>query len=158
MKTVVLYGNRNTALCVLYYLVAKGYNVKLVTDGDPFMNKAAKTLNVQIVDLEDTGDYDLFICVHGRRILPKKLLKERKMINVHPTQYNGHNPVKRHIINGDTKSIIRVMYMTEAVDEGELIVKETFTTPICRTYADYYNCALKFYFIALDSAFQKIVA
>lgn len=146
MKTVILYARRNTGFMALVYLLSKPVKLKIISDDIKILRFAAvhKVEETKIGDM----DYDLFLCVHGDKIIPKRLLKDRQAINIHPClfKYKGRNPIIRYIANGDTKASVESHYMTENVDEGEVVYQEFFDTPVCNSYADFYNEALPVYF------------
>lgn len=143
-------------MVALSFLKGLGYNVKVITDKDIDILTLADVLGCKVISLNDIGEYDLFLCVHGRKIIPKEMLND-KMINIHPTDYNGHNPVKKYIDNMDSISCLRAMYMTDVVDEGREITRVTFKTGIVMTYADYYNIAIKEYVFLIDKVLKMVL-
>ncbi len=155
--TIILYANRNTGICVLSYLIAKGYLVKLITDDDADIITVANYYGVEVITFEEMGDYDLFICCHGRKIIADKYLSD-KMINIHPClfKYKGHNPVERYIKNKDTVGSVESLYLTAEVDAGEVICREEFETPVIETYAEFYNIALPYYFKLIHETLLKL--
>lgn len=77
---------------------------------------------------------DLIItCAYGK-ILPKEILELPRLgcINVHASllpKLRGGAPIHRAIINGYTKTGVTIMYMSEGMDEGDMIsFKETEIT------------------------------
>lgn len=161
MKTIVLYGKRVVGQIALSYLVARGFNVRVVNDSDIGVTWLAREYGARVVGTDyelSAKAYDLFICVHGTRIIEKEYLRYGKMINIHPClyKYKGHNPIKRYIANGDTEGSVASHYMTENVDEGQVIEELFFQTPPCKSYADFYNVALPYYFMILDKTLQKL--
>ena len=72
---------------------------------------------------------DLIItCAYGQ-ILPKELLDAPRLgcINVHASllpKLRGGAPIHHAIIDGHSKTGITIMYMNEAMDEGDIIAKE----------------------------------
>jgi SAM-dependent methyltransferase/folate-dependent phosphoribosylglycinamide formyltransferase PurN len=155
--TIILYTRRNVALYSLAYLVAKGHSVKVITDDDNVVWLAGK-LSCEIVTLDTMGEFDLFLCVHGNKIIDKKYLVEGKMVNVHPClfKYKGHNPVRRYIHNLDTLATVESQWMIEEVDAGEVLHTVAFETPVVATFAEFYNIALPFYFRCLDATIETI--
>lgn len=158
MKTIIIYAKRNVGMCVIPYVVAKGYSVKVISD-DVDVLWVAGSLGLEIVTLDNMGDFDWFICVHGTIILKKEQLKDGKMLNVHPClfKYKGRNPIKRYILNEDEYGSVEVQYMVEKVDAGEVIHREDFYTGKVNTFEAFYNIALPFYFKAVDGAFKKLM-
>ena len=154
---IVYYGRRNTGMYVLAYIVAKGHSVKVISD-DLNVLELAGTFGCSVVNLETMGEFDLFICCHGNKIIDKKYLISGKFINIHPCLYKhkGHNPIKRYIENKDQKGSVESHYMVEEVDAGEVIHQEFFETPVITTYAEFYNIALPYYFRCIDKTLKKI--
>jgi methionyl-tRNA formyltransferase len=139
---IVLYANRNVGMVVYFYLLSRGHSVKVITE-DVLMIEVAD----EVVTLDTMGDFDLFICCHGRKIIDSKYLIPGKFLNVHPClfKYKGHNPIKRYIENKDTLGSVEVQHMVEEVDAGEVIARVEFETPAIETYAEFYNIALPYY-------------
>ncbi len=154
---IVFYGNRNTGQLVLSYLVAKGHQVKVITE-EKRLEETARMYHLPVVDFDTMGEYDLFICCHGRRIIESKYLKDRKFINIHPClfKYKGHNPIKRYIENKDTLGSVESQWMVEEVDAGEVIIRKEFATPVCATYANFYNIAYPYYLECIEETLKKI--
>lgn len=73
---------------------------------------------------------DLIItCAYGQ-MLPYELLKVPKLgcINVHASllpKYRGGAPIHRAIMNGATQTGVTIMYMSEGMDEGDIISQES---------------------------------
>lgn len=157
MSKIVLYARRNVGMAALAYLKGLGHKLIIISD-DKDVLWMAKTFNVGEIKLHHLPyhPHDLFICVHGNRIIPPNNL-HGNMVNIHPTKYNGHNPVKRYIENFDTDGCVRAMRMIEEVDAGELIHQENFETRVCKTYADFYNIALPHYFKAINKALEVVL-
>jgi len=155
--TIVLYANRNTGLVVMSYLVAMGHNVKYISD-DLDIIEMGTAYNLTRVVLETMRPFDLFICCHGDKIIEAQYLQEGKMINIHPClyKYKGHNPIKRYIENGDTEGTVESQYMIEEVDAGEVIEQEFFKTPVCKTYADFYNIAIPYYLKCIHNTLEHL--
>jgi len=157
MKTIILYCRRNVGMCIIPYIVAKGFGVKVISDDEDVL-WMAESLGLEIVTLDSMGEFDWFICVHGTTILKKEQLKEGRMLNVHPClfKYRGKNPIAKYILNEDEEGSVEVQYMVEQVDAGEVIHREDFYTGKVKTFELFYNIALPFYFKAIDRAFEKL--
>lgn len=119
----------------------------------------AGSLDVEIVDFDTMGEFDIFLCVHGNKVIDKKYLTKGKMFNVHPClyKYKGHNPIKRYILNEDEEGTVEVQYLIEEVDGGDVIHREVFHTGRVKDYASFYNIALPFYFKAIDRALKIVL-
>lgn len=157
MSKIILYTRRNVGMITLSYLKGLSHKVVLISEDSDIL-WLAKSLNVGAIKIEHLPyhPHDLFLCVHGDKIIPKEYLHDY-MVNIHPTKYNGHNPVKKYIANQDTDGCIRAMKMIEEVDAGELIHKENFITPVCSNYADFYNIAFPYYFKTIKTVLDKIL-
>ena len=158
MKTIILYANRNVGLAALCYLKAKGYDVMVITE-DENVEWMARRFGIPV--LPNIGyikkiSFDLCLCVHGKKIIPKECLVENKMVNIHPClyKYKGHNPIKRYIFGQDTDATIEAQWLIEEVDGGDVIWRENFKTPICNNYADFYNVALIYYYKCLEQTLK----
>ena len=157
-NNIVFYGNRNTGMFVLSYLVAQGYNIKVIT-GDNNIKLLCEYYNLPIVSLDSMGDFDLFICCHGKKIINEKYLQKGKFINIHPClhKHKGHNPIERYIKNEETKGSIESHYLIKEVDEGDIIHSEFFDTPIVRNYAEFYNIALPYYIKCIHKTLEHLL-
>ena len=152
---IVFYGRRNVGMLVLTYLVAKGHEVKVIADD--IVAETAEMLGCPIVNFETMGEFDLFICCHGSKIIDKKYLND-KFINIHPClyKYKGHSPIKRYIENKDESGSVEAQWMVEEVDAGEVIHQEFFETPKLTTFAEFYNIALPYYLKCIDKTLEAL--
>ena len=87
------------------------------------LKDAAEALKIKELDPE------VIVVVAYGKILPLEILEIPKMgcINVHASllpQYRGAAPIQRAIINGETKTGITTMYMSEGLDTGDMILKQ----------------------------------
>jgi len=157
MKTIVLYARRNVGMYCLSHLVALGYKVKVITD-DTNVGWLAEEYGCEQVTLDTMGEFDLFVCVHGNKIIPKQYLVEGKFVNVHPclSKYVGKNPIAKYLENGDTAGTVESHYMTEEVDAGEKITSFWFYTGEIKSYAEFYNIALPHYYKCLNKTLQQV--
>jgi len=155
MMSIILYANRNTGMLVLAHLLAKGFKVKVITE-DRLIRICARYYGVEVVTLETMGEFDLFICCHGRKIIPDEYLAKGKFINIHPClfKYKGHNPIRRYIENRDTKGSVESQFMIPEVDAGEVINQQFFDTPVVTSYAMFYNIALPYYLKCIDETLR----
>ena len=155
--TIVLYANRNTGLIALLYLLSRGYTVKIITE-DVAIRDMADLLQLEVVDFDTMGEFDLLICCHGRKIIDKKYLVPGKFLNIHPClfKYKGHNPIKRYIENKDTLASVECQYLIEEVDGGAVIAREEFETPVISDYAEFYNIAFPYYVKCLKAVLDLV--
>lgn len=158
MRTLILFARRNVGVNALAFLIAKGYKVKVISD-DENVIWLAKTLGCELVTLDTMGAFDLFLCVHGNRIIDKKYLVEGRFVNVHPMlhKYRGMNPIKRYIENKDTEGVVQSHYMEETVDTGKIICAVRFETPVCNHPSDFYNVAFAAYYVCINRTIKLIL-
>lgn len=157
---IVLYTRRNVGLYCLSHLIAMGHEVRVMTDDEDvkWLCDVYACRVIENGDWKNVGLYDLFLCVHGDKIIPKNYIVAGRMINVHPCliSYPGHNPIKKYIENKGVVGSVSTQWLINEVDKGEIIHTEWFDTPGCKTYADFYNIALPYYFKAIQNTLEKI--
>ena len=157
IKDVVFYGRTQVGTAVLSYLVAKGYRVKVIPEDD-MTRMLCDYYNLPIVTLDTMGEFDLFVCCHGEKIIPVRYLQENKFINMHSClwKYKGKDPISRYIANKDTDASIESHYMTNVVDGGRVIERVLFTTPVVKTHEEYFNIALPYYYTCIENTLKKL--
>jgi methionyl-tRNA formyltransferase len=155
---IVLYTRRNVGMYCLSHLVALGHDVSVITD-DLRVMWLAERYGCSVVSLDTMGEFDLFLCIHGNKIIPERYLRDGYMVNIHPClyKYKGHNPIKRYILGKDTEATVESQWMIEEVDAGDVIHREDFITPICNNYADFYNVAMTYYYKCLDETLNRFI-
>lgn len=72
---------------------------------------------------------DIILVAAYGKLLPKVLLDMPRFgcINVHASllpKYRGASPIQWAVLNGEEKSGVTIMYMTEALDAGDIILTE----------------------------------
>ena len=72
---------------------------------------------------------DIILVAAYGKLLPKALLELPRFgcINVHASllpKYRGASPIQWAVLNGEAKSGVTIMYMTEALDAGDIILTE----------------------------------
>jgi len=158
-EKIIFYGRTQAGLVVLLYLVAQKKNVMVIPEDD-IIKKAAAIFKLKTTTLENLNNetFDLFVCCHGRKIIPETSLKKGKFINIHPclSRYKGHNPIARYMENKDTSASVESHYMVKEVDQGEVIASVFFSTPVIKSYAEFYNLAIPRYLECIDKALCKI--
>lgn len=154
---IVLYTRRNVGVYCLSHLVALGHEVKVITD-DANVSWLAGEYGCELVVFETMGEFDLFLSIHGNKIVPMKYLEGGAAVNIHPClfKYKGHDPIKKYLENGDTVGSVGAHYMTEKVDEGELICEIAFETGKIDTYAEFYNIALPTYYEVVSEVLNRV--
>jgi len=103
---------------------------------------------------------DLLVSVHGREIVPRRLLELPRLggINVHPClyRYKGANPISRLLSDGCAKASVGVHRMTENVDEGEVLVEEFVDVTGKKSVDEIYNILYPFCIIVLLKALRML--
>lgn len=157
-KKIILLTRRNVGIYSLSLLVAMGYEVKVITD-DKNVKWLAGVLNCELVDLDTMGEYDLLLSIHWHKIIDTKYFEYGSAINIHPclTWYKGKNPVKRYIANKNTTASVESHWMTDVVDEGEVVHQEFFETSVIEKYQEFYDIALPFYFRCIEQTVKKVL-
>ena len=113
-------GMKMVASPVKEFAISKNFKLYQpikVRNNDEFINEI-KNLNP-----------DLICVVAYGKILPKEILDIPKYgcINVHASllpKYRGAAPIQWAILNGDKKTGVTTMYMSEGMDTGDMILKE----------------------------------
>jgi len=165
---IIFYGGRQAGMVSLLTLMALQHRVVCVIPVDEPVASSAKALGLNVktpkdINLDEFVDYlkslnaDLFVCCHGRQIIKARLLKRFKAINFHPClyKYKGAHPISRLLVDHETKASVAAHWMTEKVDDGEVIV-ELFKEVQGKTVAEIYNELYPLYSQALIEALNKI--
>lgn len=111
---------------------------------------------IKNVDKKAIAKCDLLVCMHGREIVTKDILKMIPAINAHPClyKYKGTDPIGRMLADGHTRASVGVHRMTEKVDEGEVLAEEFVDVTGCKTREEVYNKLYPYYSIALMKAMR----
>jgi len=95
------------------------------------------------MDFEACPGGDLFLCVHGRKIVPKSVLDKFQFggVNIHPflDKYPGADPVRRAIQANEQEASVFAHRMSENVDEGEILAVEKIRMPMAPDVVGVYN-------------------
>lgn len=97
------------------------------TEGWPLF-QPAKLKAPEVIRALATLHPELLVTVAYGKIIPKELLvlPPRGCINVHPSllpKYRGAAPIQHAIANGDQETGITIMYQTEELDAGDIILQ-----------------------------------
>ncbi|MCX7796965.1 MAG: methionyl-tRNA formyltransferase [bacterium] len=96
----------------------------------------AQELNMPVLSPEKLSDvrdklrgFDLGVVVAYGLIIPKKVIElfPKGIINLHPSllpKYRGPAPIQWAILNGEEETGISIIYLTEEVDAGDIILQE----------------------------------
>lgn len=82
--------------------------------------------NIDFIDKLKSLNLDFIIVVAYGKIIPKEILEIPKYgcINIHGSilpAYRGASPIQESLKNGDTKTWLTIMYMSEGMDEGDIL-------------------------------------
>ncbi|MGX9358589.1 methionyl-tRNA formyltransferase [Mycoplasma sp. 128] len=85
----------------------------------------------EIYDELSSLDYDFLITAAFGQYIPEKVLKLAKIasINVHGSlleKYRGAAPIQHALLNGDKQTGVTLIYMTKAMDAGDMIAQVCF--------------------------------
>ena len=165
---IFYYGGRNSGMAVLLAVVAAGHEVVGVVSVDAPVEEAAKALGIQvfkpqninfpeIIDFIKERKVDLFLCCHGRQIIKEGLLNIVPAMNMHPllSKYHGAAPVARMLAAGETTASVAAHWMTEFIDQGEVIV-ENFIEVAGKTEVEVYNELYWLYVTTCLQALKKV--
>lgn len=145
-KTIVFFGTEDFSVPSLQALIDAGYEINAIVTkpdskqgrGHKLMPPVVKTIALQNgikvlqpVELLDIQDYlrnldePLGILVSYGKIIPKQIIDlfTPGIINVHPSllpKYRGPSPIEAAILNGDSKTGVTVMKLSEKMDAGPI--------------------------------------
>ncbi|MDD2908103.1 MAG: methionyl-tRNA formyltransferase [Candidatus Gracilibacteria bacterium] len=86
--------------------------------------------NIEFFETLKNLDLDFIVVVAYGKIVPNEVLTAAKYgaINIHGSilpNYRGASPIQESIKNGDTKTGLTIMYMSQGMDEGDILaIKE----------------------------------
>ncbi|MCP4522735.1 MAG: methionyl-tRNA formyltransferase [Candidatus Gracilibacteria bacterium] len=90
------------------------------------------------------GEFDFIVVVAYGKIVPIEVLQSPKYacVNIHGSilpLYRGASPIQEAIKNGDSKTGLTIMYMSEGMDEGDILsIQEVEINP-SNTTQDMFN-------------------
>ena len=122
IKKVIFYGGKQAGMVALLTLLAKGYKPQVIAE-DEVIRDITQAFGLELISLDEVANFDLFVCCHGRKIIPTRILDKGLCINIHPClyKYKGTSPIKRILRDGVAKASVGCHVMTEKVDEGPVI-------------------------------------
>jgi len=116
-------------------ILSKNHHLLGVVSYSQELNEILKCLNIRIFKSIKDSEFnellkkaDLLLSVHGREIVPLNILRlpHLKCINIHPYlyKYKGAYPIKQALEEKNWRASVGAHFMTEKIDEGEVIVEE----------------------------------
>ena len=170
MITKVFFLGGKQAGCVgLLTLLAVGSKISGIVAYDSTIEQLARVLNllrfssIRQPEVEELlYKSDLLVSVHGREIVPSRLLELPRLggINAHPClyAYRGANPVGRLLRDGNTLASVGIHRMTGKVDQGEVLAEEFINVEGKQSVDEVYNVLYTFYALALLKALRVLEA
>jgi methionyl-tRNA formyltransferase len=161
----VFMGGRQAGCVGLLTALAFGCEIDALVAYDDQVMMVADLLGLTArPSISDTrgalADADLLISVHGRELVPSRLLTLPRLggINVHPClyAYKGGDPIGRLLADGNTRASVGVHRMTDELDQGEVIVEEFVDVTGDRTVTEVYNRLYPHYASALYRALKTL--
>jgi methionyl-tRNA formyltransferase len=149
---IIFFGTPNFSDTILKMLIKEKIKPSLiVTSPDkpigrkqivtpPPVKKTAKENKIKFFQPENEKEIeekikelnpDLIITAATGIILSKEILKIPKYgcLNIHPSllpKYRGPSPIQAAILNGDKKTGVSIIKMTEGIDEGPILANSSF--------------------------------
>lgn len=176
---IAFYGGKQAGMTCLLTCAARGHLVSWVFAEDEIVERAGELISAPTIRIgkeittekemvecvKDTSithtPIDLFVCAHGRKILSQEFLSlfPEGGINVHPclSRFKGSRPIERLLESNDRLASVGVHYMTDKVDEGEVICEEWRNAEGLKTTCEVYNLLYPAYAIALSNALDEIM-
>lgn len=142
MRRVAFFGSPQIAVPTLRALVAADLEVAIVVTGhDKRRGRGGKTsptpvkAAAQELGLEVTteiadavaADVDLGVVVAFGKIIPRAVLEELPMVNLHFSalpRWRGAAPIERAILSGDEETAISIITVAVGLDEGDIWAAE----------------------------------
>lgn len=96
--------------------------------GIPVLTCEDVSLPGVIEAVKDQSPHYVVVVAFGQR-LPAGILDapQKACLNVHPSllpRYRGGNPIQRAVMNGDQLTGVSIMYMTDRMDAGDIVVQK----------------------------------
>jgi methionyl-tRNA formyltransferase len=134
LKIAFMGGNQAGILGAMTALGAGNKIIAAVSYSENLTN-ILKSLEIKLCSsirekyfIEKLKTADLLLCVHGREIVKRSSFTIPKFgaVNVHPYlyKYKGADPIARALKDHEFKASVGAHFMTEKVDEGEVLVEE----------------------------------
>lgn len=128
-QEIILYADKIVGFIAYLTLKSIGYEVKVVVDDtkSEFSN-SIRSFKGKVYDfnyLENIRKFNILLCVHGTKILPKHILNKGHCYNVHPSlyKYKGAYPIEKMLRDDNNKASVAFLKMEEKVDAGKVLVE-----------------------------------
>lgn len=85
----------------------------------------------------------IFTCAYGK-IIPNSILElpKHRSVNVHPSllpKYRGASPIQSALINGENKTGVSFIYVTDKLDAGDILFQEEIAIDDSDNYLSLYD-------------------
>ncbi len=102
----------------------------------------------------------IFTCAYGK-IIPNSILElpKYKSINVHPSllpKYRGASPIQSALINGENKTGVSFIYVTDKLDAGDILFQEEITINDSDNYLTLYDKLSQLSAVMIKNNFNKL--
>lgn len=99
----------------------------------PDIYEELKSINIDLI----------FTCAYGK-IIPNSILElpRYKSVNVHPSllpKYRGASPIQSALINGENKTGVSFIYVTDKLDAGDILFQDEITIDASDNYLSLYD-------------------
>ena len=176
---ILLLGTDNFSAASLYFMLQHGYNIcGVITHSKAKHTARLKNIAQNnyipfyIVDNVNSDESykliqkikpDIIFSIHFDRILQKKIINSalKCAVNLHPSllpAYRGMSPFQSVLKNGELETGITIHYMTEDVDDGDII--EQLVVPLKKDtfLGDLYIIMMNLYPAVIERALTKIIS
>ncbi|MGI6732824.1 MAG: methionyl-tRNA formyltransferase [Anaerovoracaceae bacterium] len=97
--------------------------------GIPVLQPESISDSSELIRYLQETDPDIIVVAAYGKLLPKSLLSLPRLgcVNIHASllpKYRGAAPIQRAILSGDAETGVTLMYMSEGMDEGDMIAKK----------------------------------
>jgi len=110
--------------------------------------------------VEKLKQADLLLSIHGREVVPAKLLgyPTKGGVNIHPYlyAYRGGDPVARALKDGNFKASVGAHVMEEKIDQGIVIDEEFLDVTEAKSVEEIYNRLYPVYCEVITRVLKKV--
>jgi methionyl-tRNA formyltransferase len=137
---IAFFGSGEFSSLILEGLILLGFNLNIYTENAKPAGRKRQTQPTAVAEVAKKfgqkyreisnfkfliSNCDLIICADFGQKIPSSILNQAKItaINIHPSllpKYIGPSPIQTAILNGDKKTGVSIIKMTDKIDEGPL--------------------------------------
>ncbi|MCK5656003.1 MAG: hypothetical protein KAI03_06925 [Candidatus Aureabacteria bacterium] len=160
-------GGRQAGLVGALTVLSKGYEILSAVSYSEELTDVLESFGIPVYKsvkdenfIKFLNESDLLLSVHGREIVKQNLLDLPNLgaINVHPYlyKYKGTNPVGRAFADKEFKASVGAHFMTQKVDEGEVLFEEFLDVAGSSSVEEIYNKMYPYYSLIILKVLDKI--